>query len=110
MTEKEIEQGLTDKDWNVRWRFAHHTNYTPTPAQVERGLTDEDWMVRRMFARRNDFTLTPAQIERGLGDENWQVRGIFKTRHAEWTANWEASELLKRHAQVAAIKPKAEAL
>ena len=82
----------------------------PTTEQIERGLTDSEWRVRWEFAKRTDFTPTPVQVERGLMDSDENVREVFEKRQAEWTAKWEAKELKERHATVVAAKPKTKAL
>lgn len=64
----EIEIGLTDRWWNVRYVYAMRGDFTPTPEQVERGLMDEDANVRHAWVERGDFIPTYAQIERGLKD------------------------------------------
>lgn len=74
--EKAIENGLMDKNWKVRKRFAEMENLNPTPNQIARGLKDDRWEVRAAFASRN-VQFTKQQIKDGLDDNDWRVRYAF---------------------------------
>lgn len=78
-TPKQIEDGLTDIDSMVRYKFALLSQYTPTRFQIERGLLDKNPLVRWAFSRRIDaiHSLTQYQIKRGLADKDKYVRAEF---------------------------------
>lgn len=78
----QIERGLADEDYCVRWHFADLAEYTPSETQIERGLTDRSDDVRLTFAKRKDATFTQEQIERGLFDESETVRALFSNLKA----------------------------
>lgn len=112
---EEIEQGLTDKDWTVRWNFAVRKDYTPTTEQVERGLTDDHWVVRLAFTERTDFTPTPAELARVMASSQpWHVLfhiwKVFVLQEAELQKKLEVRELRERHASVTATNPTLDAL
>ena len=76
----ELEQRLTDRNWEIRWGAVYNNNYKLTAEQIERGQQDKERMVRHAFARRNDLVLTPRHIEIGLTDKNDDIREIYACR------------------------------
>jgi hypothetical protein len=94
-TPEEIELGLVDEDPHVRARFASQ-EFILTQAQIERGLLDTNWFVRWKFAVREELIATPEQMKRGLADEDLDVRMAFRARQEKWEATHQANELRER--------------
>ena len=77
LTAVQIERGLTDDNYCVRWHFAEIADFSPSANQIERGLTDESEEVRLAFAKREDVRLTHLQLQRGVLDRSDAVRAVF---------------------------------
>lgn len=85
LSQKDVENALTDLAWQVRRVIAERTDIALSNEQIERGLTDADEAVRYAFVGRNDFNLAEAQLLRGLNDQEAHVRRKFaekQSRHS----------------------------